>query len=414
MIETLNIHASAEYADERDGDMGSWLLSGTMMRLALQQGYHRDPSQHPNLSVFQGEMRRRIWSAVSQHDLLFSVQIGLPKGIRYAECDTQPPQNFHEEELYEDMKELPPFRPLNEDTEVSYQVVKYAIMRAYGQVVEFLSLLEPQPYEEVLKLDMRLMKTRANIPPHLQLGTLEEMANDPSSRVMERYILQLFFNKAICLLHRKYWDSLPAQTPEGAWHYSRRTCVASSLALLDHQASMHRAAQPGGILRTMRWYKFSITNHDFLLAAMILCLDLMRGQPECLIPEAEKLRAIQRSRAIWAEVVDDCRDAKRAVSILTSVLKKLTSKKEHTRSVPAPETEEVLSASATNPNVDTLRYSPYFTDQFGLGMPLIAGRPTDVDTSMEDDFLDTLGSDLNMPGDFNWVRCHTSNCGRFN
>jgi hypothetical protein len=112
--------------------MGTYLLSGTMMRLALQQGYHRDPSQFPNLSVFQGEMRRRIWSAVSQHDLLFSIQIGLPKCIRYAECDTQPPRNLYEEELYEDMKELPPSRPVSEDTEISYQVVKLQIMRAYG------------------------------------------------------------------------------------------------------------------------------------------------------------------------------------------------------------------------------------------------------------------------------------------
>jgi hypothetical protein len=114
--------------------MGTYLLSGTMMRLALQQGYHRDPSQFPNLSVFQGEMRRRIWSAVNQHDLLFSVQIGLPKCIRYAECDTQSPRNLNEEELYEDMKELPPSRPVSEDTEISYQVVKLQIMRAYGYV----------------------------------------------------------------------------------------------------------------------------------------------------------------------------------------------------------------------------------------------------------------------------------------
>jgi hypothetical protein len=147
---------------------------------------------------------------------------------------------------------------------------------------------------------------------------------------------------------------------------------------------------------------------------MILCLDIMRGTHECLIPETDKLQAIQRSRAIWAEVVDDCRDAKRAVSILTSVLKKLSStKEEHMKSDPIPETKEALSASATNPSVDTLRYSPYFTDQFGLGMPFIASQPTDVDTHMGDDFLDTLGSDLNMPGDFNWVCCHTSYCDRF-
>ncbi|KAH8818142.1 hypothetical protein F5882DRAFT_3166 [Hyaloscypha sp. PMI_1271] len=196
MCETLYLYATIEYADERDGDMGTYLLSGTMMRLALQQGYHRDPSQFPNLSVFQGEMRRRIWSAVSQHDLLFSIQIGLPKCIRYAECDTQPPRNLFEEELYEDMKELPPSRPVSEDTEISYQVVKLQIMRAYGHVMEFLNLLEPQPYEEVLKLDLKLMEARANIPPHLELRSLEEMANDPPSRVMERYIMQLFYNKA--------------------------------------------------------------------------------------------------------------------------------------------------------------------------------------------------------------------------
>ncbi|KAE9375537.1 hypothetical protein N431DRAFT_332569 [Stipitochalara longipes BDJ] len=414
MVETLYLYASIEYADERDGDMGSYLLSGTMMRLALQQGYHRDPSQFPNLSVFQGEMRRRIWSAVNQHDLLFSVLIGLPKCIRYAECDTQPPRNLHEEELYEDMKELPPSRPVTEDTEVSYQVVKLQVMRAYGHVTEFLNLLEPQPYDEVLKLDLKLMEARANIPPHLQLRTLEEMANDPPSRIMERFIPQLFYHKAVCLLHRKYWDSVPPEAcPPGTWSYSRKSCVNSSLALLEHQATMHRASQPGGILEKFKWYHFSITNHDFLLAAMILCLDIMsivqRGdRPDILewfVTESEKLQAIEGSRAIWAETIEDCRDAKRAVSILTSVLNKLSAKKEEQKKKTSniSETQNNLSASATNPNVDSLRYSPYFTDQFGLGIPLIAGSLAGVDVNMETDFLDTLGSDLTAPGDFNWV-----------
>jgi hypothetical protein len=37
-LETLTLYAMAEYSLERDGDMGTWLLSGTMMRVALQQG----------------------------------------------------------------------------------------------------------------------------------------------------------------------------------------------------------------------------------------------------------------------------------------------------------------------------------------------------------------------------------------
>ncbi len=105
MIQTMHIYSTIEYLEQRDGDMGVYMLSGIMMRMTLQQGYHRDPSLHPNISVFQGEMRRRVWSAVSQHDLLFSVQIGLPKTIRCAECDTDVPRNVHEEELYEEMKE---------------------------------------------------------------------------------------------------------------------------------------------------------------------------------------------------------------------------------------------------------------------------------------------------------------------
>lgn len=75
MVETLSLYCTIEYAEQKEGDMGNYLLSGTMLRVALQEGYHRDPSQHSSLTVFQGEMRRRVWSAVNQHDLLFSVHV---------------------------------------------------------------------------------------------------------------------------------------------------------------------------------------------------------------------------------------------------------------------------------------------------------------------------------------------------
>jgi hypothetical protein len=166
----------------------------------------------------------------------------------------------------------------------------------------------------------------------------------------------------------------------------------------------------------MKWYHFSITNHDFLLAAMIVCLDLMSVQKvynlvgaECWIPGLEKVNAIKRSREIWAEVIDECQDARRAVTILTSVLKKLIAKGETLISTVQPPLENTapLSASAQNPTMDAFRYSPYFTDQFGLGIPLIGKDPTNNDTIMEDDFLDTLGSDLTAPAEFNWVYFET-------
>lgn len=82
LLETLVLHALVEYVHEIDGAKGVMLLSSIIMRLALQQGYHRDPDQQPNLTIFQMEMRRRIWAVVNQLELLFSGQLGIPKVIR--------------------------------------------------------------------------------------------------------------------------------------------------------------------------------------------------------------------------------------------------------------------------------------------------------------------------------------------
>ena len=32
-----------------------------VFRFAFEMGYHRDPDQFSHLSVFEGEMRRRVW-----------------------------------------------------------------------------------------------------------------------------------------------------------------------------------------------------------------------------------------------------------------------------------------------------------------------------------------------------------------
>ena len=54
MLRIFYLYTIIEYADERDGDIGTYVLSGHLVRLALQQGLHRDPSQHQNISIFEG------------------------------------------------------------------------------------------------------------------------------------------------------------------------------------------------------------------------------------------------------------------------------------------------------------------------------------------------------------------------
>jgi hypothetical protein len=305
------------------------------------------------------------------------------------------------------MKVLPSSRPLTEQTLSTYQVVKFPIMRAYGRILEFLHLLTPQTYDEVLGLDMMLLEARANIPAYLQLGTLEEMKDDPASLIMERFVLQHFYHKAQIVLHRKFWDTVPTGTKGN--FYSRKTCVSSALALLNHQTMMHHGCQPGGPLMRMKWYQWAITNHDWLLSAMVVCLDVMNirkavGPQDSIITETDKLSAIQTSRDVFAEVIDVSKDARRAVSILDAVLAKLAISKEEAQC--KPEAFLPMPSCPNNPNPESLRFSPYFMDQFGLGASNIV-PDTSNDVVMQDSLLDAIGSDLSIPSDFNWASLST-------
>jgi hypothetical protein len=78
-VEALMAHASCEYMKQDDSQLQLWLLMAVVLRVALRMGYHRDASHFPELSPFEGEMRRRMWNLVYVFDVLQSYQLGLPR-----------------------------------------------------------------------------------------------------------------------------------------------------------------------------------------------------------------------------------------------------------------------------------------------------------------------------------------------
>jgi hypothetical protein len=78
-IEALMAYSTCEYLKQDDSQVRLWLLMGVVLRVALRMGYHRDPSHFPNISPFDGEMRRRLWTLTYVFDVLQSYQLGLPR-----------------------------------------------------------------------------------------------------------------------------------------------------------------------------------------------------------------------------------------------------------------------------------------------------------------------------------------------
>ncbi|KAI9782128.1 MAG: hypothetical protein M1839_005475 [Geoglossum umbratile] len=332
-IETLILHLHGEHACSKDTEVDPWVIGGMIVRLAMRMGYHRDPKPYPDVSAFQGEMRRRVWTCVKHMDLSFSFQLGLPSLVRSNECDTDIPRNLFDEEFSEDITELPPSRPLTEPTPISYMITTASMMSIFGRIVELFNSLEPRMHEDVMKLDAELREEREVVPPHLRFVPIEESATEPAALIIQRYNLDLLYQNGLCILHRKF---LARARGNPRFSRSRVTCVDASMVLLAHQATLHReTVSAAGRLRSVRWFVPSLTTSDFLQAAMIICLDLYHSTKEAgecpgdypitwdQERRTEMLRALETANSIWMELKDTSIEAYKASTSICMMLRNL-------------------------------------------------------------------------------------------
>lgn len=356
-IETLILYVHGEYATRWDAEVGIWVIVGMIVRLSMRMGYHRDPSGYPGITPYQGEMRRRLWAFIRQMDTMFSFQLALPGMIRDTDCDTALPRNIFEDEFGPDSKTLPPARPTTEPTPVSYMITKAQISCEFGAILEEINAVNGKPvsYDDILKRDNKLRELKNNMPPHLRLRPMEECTHDPATLLMQRFNLDIFWQKTMCVLHRKY---IVRARSNPKYAHSRRACVDASMEILRHQAKLHKESQPGGRMRTMKWFISSLTKHDYLLGAMIVCLDLnydsisesMTSQPTNYEPDfwspAQReamVEALETSYSIWKESAETSMEAYKASNVLEIMLQKLKCPKGQQQQPDGPTTAEVFA-----------------------------------------------------------------------
>lgn len=336
-IEALILYIVGEFNTKWDAEVGIWVIIGMIVRLSMRMGYHRDPRNFSsNITPFQAEMRRRIWTFVRNSDIMFSFQLALPGMIRNTSCDTELPSNIFEDEFGPDSTELPPSRPASDATPVAYMILRARIAFEFGEIVEAMNNVSGKQitYDEILRHDSNLREIKANMPPHLRLRPLEDCTHEPATLLMERFSVDIFWHKCMCVLHRKY---LVRARRNPRYSHSRRTCVESSMEILRAQSKLTHESRPDGRLRSMRWFISALTKHDFLLAAMLVCLDLHYEKAGQQAPvqttydlyfwtpaqRAEMLAALEESHAIWKDAAAASIDAFKASGVLGTMLQSL-------------------------------------------------------------------------------------------
>ncbi|KAH7134170.1 fungal-specific transcription factor domain-containing protein [Dactylonectria macrodidyma] len=408
-METLLFNAQVEFIRRRDANLGVWVLGGIIIRIALRMGYHRDPAHHSQLSAFQGEMRRRTWGLIFQLDTLTSCQIGLPPMIQEQQCDTQVPRNLRDEDFGPDCAKLPPSRPETELTPVLYVIAKARLSSIFRTIFNHVSLGRIEAYDHIMDLDQRLEKERKALPPSFQMVSLRDSVIVPPHLLMRRYNLELLGLKARCILHRHH---MTKSCTDAKYAYSRTACVEAAMAILNHQADIMKEVREGGRLHLHRWFVNSLELHDFLLASMVVCLEIgfrTRAQSalghdnERSIPQFslhELITALRSSRTFLDELKSNSDDARKVSNVLSVMLHKFTENS-------ALQQDQGVAINEALESNGTFNFHPYsFELDNSLGPPGFDSahlQPEPVQSEPGfDPTVEGVESFLNIPGIVGW------------
>ncbi|KAL4885983.1 hypothetical protein BJY04DRAFT_205219 [Aspergillus karnatakaensis] len=422
-VEALFLHTMGEFYKKHDvGTSVPFLLSITI-KLAMRMGYHRDPSQFPAISPFDGEMRRRMWTFLCQLDALLSFEIGMPRTIQDWQYDTELPRNLSDEDFDEDTVNLPPSRPTNETTIASYTIAKSPLMMTFGKIFDMAISQRPITYEETLEADRRLEEAHSLISGPYKYRPIYRNIADPPQLIFQRFTLENLYQKSRLVLHRRY---LGEAHTNSRYAYSRIVCMNASKAILRVYADLFREIQPAGLMYRNRLFPNSIQYTDYLLAAMILCMELLYSHTAgskaardddiaVLVKDRDDLIAtLETSHQILEDLSKHSADGQKAHAALTVMLQRVKSGL-HTISPwktkgPSPaansqvsEPSYVLINTAQPPPPPYDGWSNFATPNFvdpKLSSDMIPNQLSAIDPPYLS--LDVIGEMLDTPANIDW------------
>ncbi|KAL4911992.1 hypothetical protein BDW62DRAFT_36209 [Aspergillus aurantiobrunneus] len=343
-VEGLFLYTMGEFYKKHDIETGVPFLLGITIKLAMRMGYHRDPQQFPAISAFDGEMRRRNWVFLCQLDALLSFEVGVPRTVQDWQYDTELPRNLSDQDFDENTLQLPPSRPLNEITTSTYAIAKSRLMMSFGKILDMAFSRKPVSYEETLEVDRRLEEAQSLVPPAYQIRPINQCIADPPELIFQRFTLANVYQKSRCVLHRRYLGEVHTNM---RYAYSRVVCINASKQILRVHADLYREIQPGGLLYRNKLFPNSIQYNDYLLAAMILCMELSyshtagslatRNEDVAVVikDRDDLISTLENSHQILQDLSQQSADAQKAHAALTIMLRRV---KSGLHTIPPPKT----------------------------------------------------------------------------
>ncbi|KAI5456368.1 hypothetical protein BGZ63DRAFT_417842 [Mariannaea sp. PMI_226] len=204
----------------------SWTSLGSTVRMAMTMGLHRDPCEYEaRMPVFQCEMRRRLWFTILDMDLHISLASNLPCLVREGDYTCRPPRNLDDSDLYPDMVELPPSKPIDQVTDNQMQVYAATTLGARMKVAHLLNRIESiRDYQEVLDVGAKLERYLDDINYIFpRQGILSDAQKSKMWRC--RVILDMHVRRPLLALYRPFAIGAPDAPAQISRAYLRSSMV---------------------------------------------------------------------------------------------------------------------------------------------------------------------------------------------
>lgn len=227
----------------------AWLATGTLVKQAMLAGYHRDPSGYARISVFNKEMRRRIWMTIVELDLQVAIDRGMPPSVKPSDYDTITPLNINDDEIHESTTEAPESRPLNTMTDCSFQTV---LARSLPLRLKACSLMHSPHiscrYEEIQRLDWELNRYLSRIPPWTTKESIDLVTQHKIT--LWKAMIETKLAQSLLSIHTPF--AIEARR-EPLFAPSARSRFDAAVLILSTQRHLRETSQPLSLCMLGEW-----------------------------------------------------------------------------------------------------------------------------------------------------------------
>ncbi|KAL4866970.1 hypothetical protein BDV12DRAFT_187061 [Aspergillus spectabilis] len=224
-----------------------WLSAGSLMRMAVAMGLHRDPSRFASLPIFQAEMRLRLWATVLELELQESLDSATPVLVP-PNVDAGAPSNVNDKDLSHSTSSIATSEPSDVVTDTSVQALLHDSVRIRMQVLEVIHNCQSQSYEQALDLGAKLRAICRKVAGFFrtvrgpqQFGSPLELTEFHAGFLdvqLHRYILAV------------YTPFIIRARKDPQYYYARKACLESAARITSYAGTLNVPSQiPDDLLR---------------------------------------------------------------------------------------------------------------------------------------------------------------------